>query len=195
MNYGELRAHFLDILNRDDCTPAQADTFISLGLRRTERLLRTPIQKTTLVKTIDWTWPSYEPIPNDYIGLWSVSVNDFPIPRITKGQVGTMSGFIIDGAKIKFYPDLSEGDNLEIVYYNEFFRTSDDNLVTDYSLILTDVAVYGALVFAADTFLDARKDSWNATYTGLIAEVQMMSDMDEMSGGSMAFVPYGGGVV
>lgn len=195
MNYGELRSFFKDLLNRDDCTDTQADNFISMGLRRVERLLRTPIQKATLTKTIDGTWLGFEPIPIDYIGLFSITVDDVPVPRLTRGQTGVLNGFLIEGSDIKFYPDLQAGQVLKIVYFNEFLRGVADSTITDYSLVLTDVATYAALVFAADFFLDARKDAWESTLQGLIQEVQMMSDIDETSGGSMAITPWGGGIV
>lgn len=194
MNYGELRTLFLDLLNRDDCTTELADRFISMGLRRVERLLRTPIQKTTLTRTIDGTWQGFEPLPIDYLGLYSVTINDVPIPRLTRGQTQDLSGFIIDGADIRFYPPPRSGDVLKIVYFNEFLRNVSDQTITDYSLILTDVAAYAALIFAADYFMDARKADWSATLTTLISEVQMMSDIDETSGGSMVITPWGGGI-
>lgn len=195
MNYGELRTHFLDVLNRNDCTPAQADTFISMGLRRTERLLRTPIQKATLDLTVDEDWTGFLMIPTDYIGLFSVSVNDVPIPRIAETQKADMNGFLMNGGRFTFYPDLREGDEIRIVYYNEFFRTPGDAVTTDYSLVFTDVVTYASLVFACDTFVDERKATFENTLTALIQEVQAMADLDEMSGGGLAITPLGGGII
>ena len=42
MNKGELRTHFLALLNRSDCTDALADTFIDQAIGRIRRTLRIP---------------------------------------------------------------------------------------------------------------------------------------------------------
>lgn len=194
MNYGELRAHFLDVLNRTDCTLAQANTFISMGLRRTERLLRTPIQKTVLELTLDETWDGYLMIPSDYIGFYSISVNGVPVPRIVPSQMGMMDGFIVEHARFRFQPDLKAGDELKLIYYNEFTQAPPDASIVDYSLVLPDLITYAALVFACDTFVDERKATFESTLTALVQEVQTMSDQEEMSGGG-AITPYGGGII
>lgn len=193
MNYGELRAHFLDVLNRSDCTNEQADTFITMGLRRAERLLRTPIQKTTLEKTVDGTWPGYEPIPGDYLGIYSIAIDGTPVLRIDQTQKGLMNGWFIEGGELFFSPDLKEGQTLKMVYYNEFSKGPSDSAVTDYSAIFPDITTYAALVFACDTFLDERKPSFEATLKELLQETQMFADMDEMAG-VVAITPYGGGI-
>jgi hypothetical protein len=194
MNYGELRAHFLDVLNRTDCTLAQANTFISMGLRRTERLLRTPIQKTVLELTVDDTWNGFLMIPSDYIGFYSISVNGVPVPRIVPSQLGMMNGFIVEHARFTFQPDLKPGDELKLIYYNEFTQAPPDDSIVDYSLVLPDLITYAALVFACDTFVDERKATFEGTLTALVQEVQTMSDQEEMSGGG-AITPYGGGII
>ena len=194
MNYGELRIKLLELLNRDDCTNAQADTFISMGLRRVERLLRTPIQKTTAEITVDGAWTGSYQLPSDFLGVYTVAVNDIPISRITRSQTDRLNGFRIEGARVYFYPDLQEGDEIEFVYYNEFLRGVADDTLTDYSVVLTDIAIYAALTFAGDHFEDARLDRWEGRLGSLVQETQMMADIDEMSGGGMMITPYGGGI-
>ncbi|MBD3754229.1 MAG: hypothetical protein IE937_01140 [Gammaproteobacteria bacterium] len=194
MNYGELRTLFSDLLNRNDCSDTLADTFISMGLRRVERLLRTPIQTSTFTKTIDNTWTGFEPIPTDYLGVKTISVNNIPVPRITWSQAQDGGGWIIKGGGFFFYPDLKEGDTLRVDYYNEFLRGVADDAITDYSSVLTDVTVYAALTYAGDYFIDERLDRWQATLSGLIQEVQLMADIDETSGG-LQITPIGGGIV
>ena len=195
MNYGELRTQFKDVLDRSDCTDAQADTFINMGLRRTERLLRTPIQKTTTTITVDGAWPGFFMIPTDYLGIFSVAVDDIPCPRITSSQLDKTEGFLMEDNRFTFLPDLAEGQVLRITYYNEFLRTPGDEVTTDYSLVLTDVITYAALVFACDTFVDERKRSFEGTLQDLIRETQMMSDIDEMAGGGMAISVMGTGLI
>ena len=42
MNKGQLRAHFLALLNRSDCNDTLADTFIDQSIGRIYRTLRIP---------------------------------------------------------------------------------------------------------------------------------------------------------
>lgn len=195
MNYGELKTYFLDVLNRSDITDEQTDTFISMGIRRAERLLRTPIQKSTHTETIDETWTGSIPAPTDYLGMYGVRVNDVPVPRISLSQTGDREGFLFEDGSFSFYPDLKEGDVVEIIYYSEFVKEGlTDTSQTRYSIIMPDLAVYAALVFASDTFVDERKGSFESTLGNLVTEIQNMADMDELTGG-MSITPYGGGIV
>ena len=51
MNLGELRTHFLAVLNRSDITTALANTFIINGIQRIQRSLRVPIMERQLTYT------------------------------------------------------------------------------------------------------------------------------------------------
>lgn len=194
MNYGELRQHFLDLLNRDDCSNELADRFIAMGLRRVERLLRTPIQRATRTETVgEGAWQGHMDIPSDYIAVYAVRVNDVDWPRITTGQRGTLEGYYTQNGEIFFSPELTEGDEVTITYYTEFFTGVDDDVITDYSLVLPDIAAYAALAFAGDYFIDQRLDRWETTMAGLVQELQDMADKDDMAGLSMQ--PMGGGII
>lgn len=195
MNYGELRSQFLELLNRTDCTDSLADAFISMGLRRVERLLRTPLQRTTFSFTIGSTWAGSVPIPADYIGLHEIRVDGIPIRRVASNQQDILSGFWIEGFDFKFTDGLTEGQVISVTYYSEFSQGVPDITVTTYSLVLNDVIIYAALFYAGDHFIDARKDAWGSTMKELVAEVQLMADMDEVAGGGMVITPYGGGVI
>ena len=45
MNYGELKTHFEALLNRSDITSSLTETFISQGISRIQRQLRTPLNE------------------------------------------------------------------------------------------------------------------------------------------------------
>lgn len=192
MNYGELRSHFQDVLNRSDCSDQQADTFISMGIRRTERLLRTPLQKTTYEVTVDGTWPGYLAVPADFLSISYLQVNGVSVPRITAGQPD--GGYLIENARFYFKPDVTEGDVIKIIYYNEFAQGVGDAAITTYSAVIPDVIVYAALVFACDTFVDERKMTFEGTLGQIVQEVQAFADLDEMSGG-LAMAPQGEGLI
>jgi hypothetical protein len=195
MNYQELRTYFRELLNRDDCTDGQADQFIQMGLRRTERVLRTPIQRRTFSYTVPAEWDGRVPIPPDYLGIHQITHKGIVVPRITVQQEGLFEGWSIKGAYFAFNGPIHPGDDIQIEYYNEFTRSPGIGITTNYSLVLTDIIVYAALVYAADFFIDMRKENFSATFAGLAQEVQLMADMDEMAGTGMVIMPYGGGIV
>lgn len=195
MNIGELRAYFLDVLNRTDCTVSQADTFITMGIRRVERLIRTPLQKASMTVTVEADWPSYVFLPFNYIGSYSATLNGEPINRIAASQIGSMTGYLVEDARLKFYPDLKEGDVFKLVYFNEFTKGDPDGTTTAFSAVLPDLMIYAALVFACDTFVDERKATFETTMASLVDEAQTMADLDEITGGSMAITPQGGGII
>jgi len=52
MNKGQIRAHFLALLNRSDCSNALADTFIDQAITRIQRVLRIPPMEKLQIYTI-----------------------------------------------------------------------------------------------------------------------------------------------
>lgn len=194
MNYGEMRNLFHGILNRNDCDDDLADTFISLGLRRTERLLRTPLQETRIIGIIQPDWMGWMLVPQNFLGLKEVRRNGKVIDRVTTRQSENHRGFGIKNGAFFFYPDLKEGEEFEIVYYSEFLTHADEEDITRYSLTLPDLITYSALSFAGDYFVDERKATWNETYAALISEVEMMDSITEMEGG-LFISPIGEGYI
>ena len=52
MNYGDLKSHFNDLLNRSDITSTLTTRFIDQGIARVQRQLRTPMSERVLNITI-----------------------------------------------------------------------------------------------------------------------------------------------
>ena len=52
MIYSDLKSHFNDLLNRSDITTALTTRFISQGISRIQRSLRTPMSERVLEVTI-----------------------------------------------------------------------------------------------------------------------------------------------
>ena len=48
MNYGQLKEHFNDLLNRSDITSTLTTRFIDQGIARIQRSLRTPMSERVL---------------------------------------------------------------------------------------------------------------------------------------------------
>lgn len=194
MNYGELRSQFLSLLNRDDCSDSLADTFITLGLRRIERRLRTPLQRATYEYTVPSEWDGKFTIPSNYLGLYKVTAKGYPLSRISQAQQDQYTGFWIQGPSFYFNVPLQQGEIISLEYYYEFPLSGSDTDVTGYSLVLSDVVMYAALVFAADHFIDSRKADYDTTFNILLEEVQQMADADDFAGGRF-ITPYGAGLV
>ncbi len=193
MNYGELRTYFLNLLNRNDCADTLADTFITFALRRTERLLRVPLQTNTLNLTLDNTWTGSFALPVDFLGVSELTVNGSPLSRLTTAQGNDQWGYEVNGSMVEVHYPATEGAELSFVYYAQFPVGVADTDTTIYSEFLPDLTVYGALVFAADYFLMDQKPLWESTYVSLLTEIQTAADI-EASWGSMAISPMGGGV-
>ena len=193
MTYGELRTLFKTILDRDDCTDADADGYLSLGLNRTERVLRTRFQRSTISVTVDETFPGYLSVPADYLGVYRMSVDEKPLVRIHPSQVAMFRGFRLDEDKFYFEPEVEEGQTIKLIYYSEFDDSIADTSSYNYTAHLADVIAYAALIYAGDVFMDQRRTDWSNTFIGLTEEAQIASDMETFSGG-LAVTPYGVGV-
>ncbi len=197
MDYGELKTFFTELLNRNDITETQTDLFLSMGLRRTERILRTSMQRQIASYTIADPWIGYIPVPNDYLGLHYMKVNGVAIRRLSDAQAGpTLAGytdqFFISKGRFYFQSDLNLNDIVEVCYYREFVEATSDDQITVYTAIIPDVIVYAALVYASDHFTDIRKANFEETFKVLASEVQALSDRDELSGGQVVANPYAG---
>ena len=191
MNYGELRTLFKGILDRDDCDDNLADTFIGLGLRRVSRVLRTQLQRRTLVVAVDGDYLGYVAIPSDYLGIIEVLVNGVPVQRLTESQKETEAGYYFRGISIFFNVEMTEGSEIRLIYYADFDYVGDD-ITTGYSLVVPDLVVYASLGHAASYFIDEREAGFEQRFDVLLREVQMMNDIDALIGHHIT--PYGGGV-
>ena len=70
MNKGQLRAHFIALLNRSDCSDALADTFIDQALTRIQRVLRIPSMESIKAYPITSGTPlTFIIIPSDLIEI------------------------------------------------------------------------------------------------------------------------------
>lgn len=198
MNYGELRTQFKNILNRSDCTNALADTFISQGLARSQRILRTPANEKSVATTIT-TGISSISVPNDLIEVISIdsdgsAITFLPTKRwleLAQDASGTPEYWTRIGADIKFKPVPTAGKVITLYYYGEFAEFTDDSTETTLSVIAPDLIVYGGLTFAADYFLDERKDLFEQRYIGAAAELQEQASGVEGAGAIQPAYNYG----
>lgn len=80
-NFGELRTDFLALLNRNDCTQAQADQFVRDGINRTNRVLGQYIPAFEKEATLTADANGRVTIPTDFL-----SVIDFIDPNGTNAE-------------------------------------------------------------------------------------------------------------
>lgn len=189
MNYGQIRTQFKNILNRSDCTDALADTFISQGLARSQRVLRTPANEKATATTVTSGFSALA-VPNDLIEVISIdsdgsAVTFLPTKRwleLDQDASGTPEYWTRIGAEIKFKPVPSANKVLTLYYYGEFAPFTSDSTETTLSIIAPDLIVYGGLIYAADYFLDERKDLFEQRYMMSAQELQEQASTVEGGG-------------
>lgn len=192
MNRQELRTQFQDFLNRTDSTDVKADMFLDWGLRRAERVIRTPFQRQLLEYIIGDTYPGYIVVPGGYLGLDWIKVNGIGLTRVGATQEGefcdepgTPENFWVENEQIHFRPNLTVGDVVRLNYYAEQTLGDDDD-VSPGSLIVPDLVIFSALVFAGIHFTDQRLPEFKGTLKELVTEIQNMADMDNFVQGSIS---------
>jgi len=170
MNYGELKTQFSAILNRRDCSTALAETFINQAMTRAQRDLRTPPQEKFKSYTVTDGWDGAT-VPDDYLKMIVLSVDDTPVQYVPYEKfvsMGTLTGqpkywsrFL---STFKLNPDAAIDNVVNLYYYGEYSPLTSDadtNVLTESA---ADLIIYGALSYAADYFLDDRRDAFEARY-------------------------------
>jgi len=193
MNYGQLWANLIALLNRRDCTTDQAKSFIQNALTRINRELRCPAMEKTVVATIGSGYTGLT-IPSDFLEL----INLIPVSqtydqrRLTKCDislakqlainVGSPAKYCREGPQWIIGPAPAEGDQIQIDYYAEIGALTNDSDTNVISIIASDLIIYCALSYAADFFSDKRGDKWESRYQQIRNQLQIMADDDEESG-------------
>ena len=196
MNKGELRAHFLALLNRTDCSNTLADTFIDQSIARAQRVLRIPPMEKTQTYNINGSTTTLI-IPSDFLEVIDIYYGNTNLTRVPlskyveitqPGEAGTPRFFVREGENIKIYPYPAAG-SLSLNYYGQFADLTTDASTNDLTLIASDLIAYGALSYAADYFLDERGQIFEQRFVTFIAELQEQANDAEVSGTVQAMQP------
>ena len=189
MNKGAIRTRFKELLNRNDCTDALADTFIEQSIARIQRTLRVPAMEkqqsySLSAQTAEIIVPSdLLEIINIYHGF-TVLVK-IPLSEMTQhkssGETGTPKYFSQIGEVISLFPEPSTG-SVVVNYYGEFADMTSDTDENALAKFASDLIIYGALVYAADNFFDVRAADFKATFAEMRSEIQEQADSAEQSG-------------
>jgi hypothetical protein len=196
MNKGELRAHFLALLNRTDCSNTLADTFIDQSIARAQRVLRIPPMEKTQTYNINGSTTTLI-IPSDFLEIIDIyyantNLTKVPLSKYVEisqpGEAGTPRFFVREGENIRVYPYPSSG-SVTVNYYGQFADLATETSTNDLSLIASDLIAYGALSYAADYFLDERGQLFEQRFVTFIAELQEQANDAEVSGTVQAMQP------
>lgn len=195
MTYLAVKTQFLGILNRRDITPTLVDTFMLYGIQRIQREVRCrEMEKLTSVLT-DGT--AQIAVPTDLLEVISLNTNDqVNTHKLTRCDLQT----ILDYSKIpgqpRFYyrqneefslgPYPPNGTTIWINYYcdvSTLTADSDTNWLTEQAPALL---VYAALAYAADYFLDDRKQLFEASYTQVAEQLVIQSTQEDLENASIS---------
>jgi len=196
MNYGDIKTHFKDILNRSDITDAQTERFLDQGITRIQRQLRTPASERTLETTITSQTATLT-LPADFIELISLYHSTNELTRIPMSRYRELSGdvyagkplyFARQGEKLYLYPEPSDGKM--VMYYHAEFNPmtadSDENILAK---MASDLIIYAGLTYASDFFMDERTSTFEARYQQFLLELQEQANDQEMNGGTQVINP------
>lgn len=197
MNKLGIRNQIKGLLNRNDCTDAQADIFIEQAVARIQRNLRVPSMEKTVIYTAQQSGAELLALPNDFLQLKHlyhskgviryVDINEFQSTVDAPGYTPQIYTRVQGSLLVK--PTPPEDFQITMVYYGEIpdlVNDTDENFLT---VIAPDLLVYGALTFAGDFFVDDRRDSWEAVATRVYEELNAQAIEMEFAQQSMAVAP------
>ncbi len=196
MNYGDLKTHFNNVLNRSDITASLTTTFIDQGIARIQRQLRTPMQEKLTTYTIS-SQTAFVELPNDFIEIISLYYDNTEISRIPMSRFrtlnkntysGTPQSFTRQQEKLFLYPQPSSGEVI-LYYYGEFPALSSDTAENALTKVAPDLIIYSALTYASDYYLDERAVQFEQKYQGFMLELQEQANDQEVNGGTQVIQP------
>jgi len=201
MNYGQLKTHFDALLNRSDITTALTEQFLSDGIARIQRSLRTPMQEKVLTVAISALTPSIT-FPADFLETISLYYDEYELQRISMKRfrelnqsnfTGKPMYYTRQGPNLLLYPQPVTG-SLVLYYYAEMPALVNAADETPMTRVAANLIIYSALTFASDYYLDERGELFEAKYNQFLAEHQGMADDQELNGGTQSILPaYGYG--
>lgn len=196
MNYGDIKSHFNNVLNRSDITAALTETFIDQGIARIQRQLRTPLNENLTTYALASRTTSIT-LPNDFLEIISLYYEGSELQRIPLSKYRAVAVSPIQGSPTTFirqqqdlflHPEPSTG-NLVLYYYAEYppmvLATDENALAT----VAPDLIIYAALTYAADYYLDERAPLFEQKYGMFLSEIQEQANDQEMNGGIQSIQP------
>ena len=201
----QLRTDFKELLNRDDCTEAQANQFIVDGINRCSRVLGQyiPAFEKEVVLTADAN--GRMDIPSDFLSMIDFeddiesefvagTRDEMKAQRLRPGGGTVINNFSaversdVTGfqprrlwvrriKQFEFFPRFTEGDTVTLLYKADPGRLCDDNDTIPIMTIAPEAVKYCALIFAYDYFRDLeRLQVASAAFTNFVEEIKEQHD-------------------
>lgn len=200
MNYGQVKAQFLGLMNRRDLTAntSLADTFVQQGILRIHRELRGPLLEKKVIVTITAPYTGLA-IPSDLLELIHIipessnaRLDKVDITRATQGAetTGTPEVYERSGGVWVLGPSPGIGDLIDISYYAETSQLTLDADTNILTLSAWDLIVYAALSFGGQYYNDKRTPSFEERYQQILGLLQAQGDDDELSGAAQVMPAY-----
>lgn len=196
MNYGDIKSHFEALLNRSDITAALTTLFVDQSIARIQRQLRTPLNENKTTYTITSQTADIT-LPTDFLEIISLYYAGVELQRVPMSKMrglvnhpvaGTPLVFTREQQKLLLHPQPTSGD-VVLYYYGEFepmVANTDEN---DLAAVAPDLIIYGALGYAADYYLDERRDIFEAKFLQFLNEIQEQANDQELNGGTQTIQP------
>lgn len=196
MNYGDLKSHFNDLLNRSDITSSLTTRFIDQGISRIQRQLRTPLNEKSKTYTITAS-TSELVLPTDFLEIISLYSSEYELRRTTMSEYRALANnaytgkpqvFVREQEKIKLFPQPTSG-TVTLYYYGEFDTMTADSDENKLAQVAPDLIIYSALGYASDFYLDERATLFEQKYQAFLTEIQEQANDQELNGGTQSIRP------
>lgn len=196
MNKAQIRDQFLAILNRNDCTDETANNFIDLAMSRIQRTIRLPAMEKQQDFTSNDVGDNLLVLPQDFLSLkfiWSgdsmLEYRDFATFLSYPSSQGLPKIYtrVRGGIQVKPIPPV--GTKISMVYYGEFGELSTDTSENTLTNFAPDLLVYGALSYAADYFVDDRRDLFESRFEAIYRELEEQNRTVEWDQATLAIQP------
>lgn len=193
------------ILNRDDCSAAQAAEFLSQGVARIQRDCRLPSMERQQIITVGTAGTNMILVPQDLVQLQDIiwtpgATQTTVVPRALKKS--SYRDLLLKQPRLvfpEFYARVQgqywlagragTGDTLQVLYYGNFSNWPSPDGENELSASTPDLGVYAALSYAGDHFECALSAQWEARYQTIKGEVIAMADSLEAEGGPQVIEP------
>ena len=196
MNYGDIKTHFKNLLNRNDISDALQETFIDQGIQRIQRSLRVPLMEKQRSYTIS-SQTDEVTLPTDFLEIMDIYHETTALQRVplstmldykTNTRTGTPEYFCREQNEILLYPEPSTG-TLKLNYYGEFSDMSADTDENNLAAVAPDLIIYAALTYASDYYIDERADIFESKFVQFLTEMQEQANDQELSGTTQQIQP------
>jgi len=196
MNYGDIKSHFEALLNRSDITSALTTLFIDQSIARIQRQLRTPLNENKNTYTISGQTASLT-LPADFLEIISLYYQGIELTRVPMSKLrglvnnptaGSPTVFTREQQNLLIHPQPTSG-SVVLYYYGEFTPMTQNTDENTLALVAPDLIIYGALTYAADYYLDERRDIFETKFNQFLTELQEQANDQELNGGTQAIQP------